>query len=56
MLVQWRIKDNAGHPNSIEKFYNQEELLDKIKSKNFENVSFRNINAGIVAIHSAWKI
>jgi demethylmenaquinone methyltransferase/2-methoxy-6-polyprenyl-1,4-benzoquinol methylase len=42
--------------NSIEKFYNQEELFDKIKNQNFENVSFRNMNAGIVAIHSAWKI
>ena len=42
--------------NSIEKFYSQELLFDKIKKQNFTNVSFRNLNGGIVAIHSAWKI
>ena len=42
--------------NSIEKFYNQEELLNKIEKQNFVNISYRNMNAGIVAIHSAWKV
>jgi demethylmenaquinone methyltransferase / 2-methoxy-6-polyprenyl-1,4-benzoquinol methylase len=42
--------------NSIENFYNQEELLNKIKKHNFINVSYRNMNAGVVAIHSAWKV
>ena len=42
--------------NSIEKFYSQEELFIKIKKQNFTNISYRNLNSGIVAIHSAWKI
>tara|TARA_B100000029_G_scaffold491926_1_gene552628 strand:- start:1970 stop:2674 length:705 start_codon:yes stop_codon:yes gene_type:complete len=42
--------------NSIEKFYNQDELLEKIKEKKFTNVSYRNLSGGIVAIHSGWKI
>jgi len=42
--------------NSIEKFYCQDEFSKKIKTQNFENISYRNLNGGIVAIHSAWKI
>ena len=42
--------------NSIEKFYSQEELCTEINKQNFENVSFKNLSFGIVAIHSAWKI
>ena len=42
--------------NSIEEFYSQEELFKKIKKQNFINISYRNLNCGIVAIHSAWKI
>ena len=42
--------------NSIEKFYNADELAEIIKKQKFENLSFRKLNAGIVAIHSAWKI
>ena len=42
--------------DSIEKFYSQEEFLDKIKELNFSNASYRNLSGGIVAIHSAWKI
>ena len=42
--------------NSIEKFYNQEEFFQKIKKQNFTNISYRNLNGGIAAIHSAWKI
>ena len=42
--------------NSIENFYNQDELFEKIKKQKFENISYRNLNGGIVAIHSAWKI
>jgi len=42
--------------NSIEKFYSQEIFLQKIKEQNFFNISYRNLNGGIVAIHSAWKI
>ena len=42
--------------NSIKNFYTQEELFNKIKTHNFENVSYKNLSGGIVAIHSAWKI
>jgi len=42
--------------NSIESFYSQEELFEKIKKQNFSHTSFRNLNGGIVAIHSAWKV
>tara|TARA_B100000029_G_scaffold303313_1_gene296131 strand:+ start:446 stop:1150 length:705 start_codon:yes stop_codon:yes gene_type:complete len=42
--------------DSIEKFYTQEEFCEKIKRCNFDNVSYRNLSGGIVAIHSAWKI
>jgi demethylmenaquinone methyltransferase / 2-methoxy-6-polyprenyl-1,4-benzoquinol methylase len=42
--------------NSIEKFYSQEIFFQKIKEQNFVNISYRNLNGGIVAIHSAWKI
>ena len=42
--------------NSISKFYNQDELVDLLKSSNFSNVEFRNLSNGISAIHSGWKI
>jgi len=42
--------------NSIEKFYNQNDLLDLLKNNNFSNVQFRNLSNGISAIHSGWKI
>jgi len=42
--------------NSIEKFYSQEKFFHQIKKQNFINVSYRNLNGGIVAIHSAWKV
>jgi demethylmenaquinone methyltransferase / 2-methoxy-6-polyprenyl-1,4-benzoquinol methylase len=42
--------------SSIEKFYTQEEFSIKIKKQNFENISYKNLNSGIVAIHSAWKV
>ena len=41
---------------SIDKFYNQEELLDIIKKNNFSNVEYRNLSNGISAIHTGWKI
>ena len=42
--------------NSINSFYTQDEFLNEIKKENFTNISYRNLNGGIVAIHSAWKI
>ena len=41
---------------SIENFVNQEELLDVLKSKNFKNCNYVNLNGGIVAIHYGYKI
>tara|TARA_B100001029_G_C14980695_1_gene405863 strand:- start:353 stop:1057 length:705 start_codon:yes stop_codon:yes gene_type:complete len=42
--------------NSIDKFVNQDELIDLMKQNKFENCSYRNLSGGIVAIHSGWKI
>ena len=41
---------------SIDTFYNQEQLLKIIVKNGFANVEFRNISNGISAIHSGWKI
>ena len=41
---------------SIEKFINQEQLLEIMKKNNFINCTYRNLSGGIVAIHSGWKI
>ena len=41
---------------SIEKFYNQEQLAELILDNGFSNIEFRNLSHGISAIHSGWKI
>ena len=41
---------------SIEKFYNQEQLVELILDNGFSNVEYRNVSNGISAIHSGWKI
>ncbi len=41
---------------SIEKFVDQEELLELMKKNKFQNCSYRNLSGGIVAIHSGWKV
>ena len=41
---------------SIEKFINQEELIDLMKKNNFYKCSYINLSGGIVSIHSGWKI
>ena len=41
---------------SIEKFLNQNQLIDLMKKNKFENCTYRNLSGGIVAIHSGWKI
>ena len=41
---------------SIERFYDQEELLEIFRKNGFEKVEYRNLSGGIVAIHSGWKI
>ena len=42
--------------NSIDAFYNQEQLLELIGNSGFTNVEYRNLSNGISAIHSGWKI
>ena len=42
--------------NSIDAFYNQEQLLKLIAANGFINVEYRNLSNGISAIHSGWKI
>ncbi len=42
--------------NSIDEFYNQDQLLEIFKNNGFEKVEYRNLSGGIVAIHSGWKI
>ena len=53
----------AGSPDpykylitSIDKFYNQYELVELMEKNKFANVQFRNLSNGISAIHSGWKI
>jgi len=41
---------------SIEKFINQDELIDLMKKNNFYKCSYINLSGGIVSIHSGWKI
>ena len=41
---------------SIDKFYDQYELIELMKKNKFSNVEFRNLSSGISAIHSGWKI
>ena len=41
---------------SIEKFYNQEQLAQLMIKNGFSGVEFRNLSYGISAIHSGWKI
>ena len=42
--------------NSIDAFYDQEQLLELITKNGFTNVEYRNLSNGISAIHSGWKI
>ena len=41
---------------SIENFINQDELIELMKKNNFVKCKYRNLNGGIVSIHSGWKI
>jgi demethylmenaquinone methyltransferase/2-methoxy-6-polyprenyl-1,4-benzoquinol methylase len=41
---------------SIDKFYDQQELVELMGKNKFTNVQFRNLSNGISAIHSGWKI
>ena len=41
---------------SIERFYDQKQLLKMMHKNGFSNIEFRNVSNGISAIHSGWKI
>tara|TARA_B110000211_G_scaffold229963_1_gene288649 strand:+ start:1598 stop:2167 length:570 start_codon:yes stop_codon:yes gene_type:complete len=56
-----KIVVGSKHPyeyliSSIDKFYNQKELVNLLEKNKFSNVEFRNLSNGISAIHSGWKI
>ena len=42
--------------DSIDAFYNQEQLLELLIKNGFSNVEYRNLSSGISAIHSGWKV
>jgi demethylmenaquinone methyltransferase/2-methoxy-6-polyprenyl-1,4-benzoquinol methylase len=42
--------------NSIDSFYNQNQLSQLLIKNGFSNVEYRNLSNGISAIHSGWKI
>ncbi len=42
--------------DSIDKFYDQEELYKIFKKNGFHKVEYRNLSGGIAAIHVGWKI
>jgi len=59
LLGQIIIRDKKPYEyllQSIEKFVNQEQLLEIMRKNNFKNCTYRNLSGGIVAIHSGWKI
>ena len=41
---------------TIDEFYNQDELTKILEENGFSNVEYRNLSAGVVAIHSGWKV
>ena len=42
--------------DSIDQFYNQNELKELMANNGFSNVEYRNLSNGVSAIHSGWKI
>ena len=42
--------------DSIDKFYNQDDLSKIFEKSGFYKVSYRNLSGGIASIHSGWKI
>ena len=41
---------------SIDHFYNQNQLIELMKDSGFSNTEYRNLSGGVSAIHSGWKI
>ena len=42
--------------SSIEKFYNQDELIELMIANGFSSTEYRNLSNGLSAIHTGWKI
>ncbi len=42
--------------NSIDQFYNQNQLIELMSKNGFSNTEYRNLSNGVSAIHSGWKI
>ena len=42
--------------NSIDQFYNQNQLIELMANNRFSNTEYRNLSNGVSAIHSGWKI
>ena len=42
--------------SSIEKFYTQDEFKNMLEKSKFKNVNYINLMAGVVSVHTAWKI
>ena len=41
--------------DSIEKFVNQQELIELMKKSGFKKCNYRNLSGGIVSLHNGWK-
>ena len=41
--------------DSIEKFVNQQELIELMKKNGFKKCNYRNLSGGIVSLHNGWK-
>lgn len=56
---EWIAKDRDSYQylvESIRRFPNQSAFASMIRDAGFEQVSYRNLSAGVVAIHKGWKI
>jgi demethylmenaquinone methyltransferase/2-methoxy-6-polyprenyl-1,4-benzoquinol methylase len=41
---------------SIDQFYNQNQMIELMNNNGFSNTEYRNLSNGVSAIHSGWKI
>ena len=41
---------------SIDKFINQNQLVELMNKNGFENSKYKDLSGGIVSIHSGWKV
>ncbi len=58
-LGEWVASDGEAYRyliESIRRFPDQERFAEMIRQEGFERVQYRNLNGGIAALHSAWRI